>query len=666
MRLPWGHSRTCFALVAQFGVRASVSKASLNQTPIVKQRSKRAAGQQLMLDLVTCPADILNSKEKLVHTVTAVSAELEVDVARIDVTKLIPEGYGIVANWGDSHMAIHTWPPTGDALVNVFISDEDNEENLKELLPILSMLLGGNLTRSTYSIIPRGKDVDVFDNDAFAPAEIMTRHQYKQLVSEVQSPFQNVAIWDHHDELSDEFTMETTRSLFLDGVMQSSISDEYLYHETLVQPAFIASAAPPKRVLIVGGGEGTMRLFDWLFPAYKCRILSDALFLCPGGTLRETLKWKSVEEAVMVDLDAQVVESSREFLPTYNNCTGFGTANCFDDPRVKLYTTDFFKWFDDHIGSDICEKREKKQDLLFDVIILDLLDTEELPEGQAWAQYLYSKLFFERIACTATDLGVVVSNFGEAPESPFEPDLVDIVYPDTAMDVPQEGLSRSKMFLRKIEQLRSFSYHFNDFRVFDAYVPAFRAPWAFAMGIVPRFSKEPDEKKKIGISYFDGTPVQIQHKLRQGLISKGHMEHYSGSVQQMYKQPYADWDGVFCDHSAFKELCSFHLRFFDDESKLWKVEVTENEKSVKAVSDLHQGDILGAWDLVFADSHKIVDAMGKSCEPNTAILKEHEPMVTDTMWNPALKEIEAQVDAAVILLRDVKAGESLTRKGSDC
>ena len=209
-----------------------------------------------MLDLVDCPTDILNSHERLVHTATAIAAELEVDVAGVQVSELDPMGYGLTANWGDSHMSIHTWPQSGDALINILISDEDNDENLRELLPLISKLLQGNLTLSTFSIIPRGKDVDVFDNTAYSPAEIMTRHQYKSLISEVQSPFQNVAVWDHHDEMDDATTLETTRSLFLDGVMQSSISDEFLYHETLVQPAFVASAVPPKRVLIVGGGEG--------------------------------------------------------------------------------------------------------------------------------------------------------------------------------------------------------------------------------------------------------------------------------------------------------------------------------------------------------------------------------------------------------------------------
>ena len=209
-----------------------------------------------MLDLAKCSEEILGDSDRLVHATTSLASQLNVEIAKVDVTELIPEGFGIVANFGDSHMTVHTWPDSGEALINIMVADEDNDENLRELLPMIAKLLGGDLSKSTFSVIPRGKKVDVSQNKAYQPAEIMTRHQYKHLVSEVQSPFQNVAVWDHHDEMDDDTSPETTRSLFLDGVMQSSIADEYQYHETLVQPAFIASAVPPKRVLIVGGGEG--------------------------------------------------------------------------------------------------------------------------------------------------------------------------------------------------------------------------------------------------------------------------------------------------------------------------------------------------------------------------------------------------------------------------
>ena len=246
-----------FSLSLQVGVRASVSNSSkANVHARVKKRSNTASAQQLHLDLANCTATLLDDLDVLVHLTNEIARELELDVITIDATGMQPAGYSILSNFGDSHLSIHTWPETRDALIDLVVADQENEENLRELLPIMGKLLGGNLTESTISLIPRGRDLEPTDNDAYSPAEIMTRHQYKVKVSEVQSPYQNVAVYDHHDLLADDNERAMTRSLFLDGVMQSGIEDEYQYHETLVQPAFIASAVPPKRVLIVGGGEG--------------------------------------------------------------------------------------------------------------------------------------------------------------------------------------------------------------------------------------------------------------------------------------------------------------------------------------------------------------------------------------------------------------------------
>lgn len=385
----------------------------------------------------------------------------------------------------------------------------------------------------------------------------------------------------------------------------------------------------------------------------------------------------------MVDLDAEVITSSRRYLSTYSNCTGFGTASCFDDPRVSLFTMDFFKWFSDNIGDDICQTRMQKKDLLFDVIILDLLDTEELPEGQAWAEYLYSELFFERIACATNDHGVVVSNYGEAPETPFEPLLPSVHYMNEAGDDTRIG-----MYAKKIEQLRSFSAQFHHFRVYDSFVPAFRASWAFAMGIVPRVSEDIEEKTKIGISFFDGTPVQVDYKLENGLLPLVGMEHYNGLMQQAYQQPTGDWSGAYCDVAELfenkvplvtyrptnmvlahiKGQCLLSKRFVPDETVLWKVETSaDNKKSVVALSDLAKDTILGVWDEVMPGADKIVDTMERSCSgPNTERLVEAEPHLTDTMWNPKLNRMQSQVAHGVVLTTNVKAGTKLTIKGDKC
>ena len=88
------------------------------------------------------------------------------------------------------------------------------------------------------------------------------------------------------------------RSLILDGKTQSTEVDEFAYHEGLVHPSMIAHPEP-KSVFVAGGGE--------------------------GATIREALRHKTVDRVVMVDIDREVVELCREYLPNHHQ-------NSFDDP----------------------------------------------------------------------------------------------------------------------------------------------------------------------------------------------------------------------------------------------------------------------------------------------------------------------------------------------
>ena len=131
--------------------------------------------------------------------------------------------------------------------------------------------------------------------------------------------------------------------LVLDGDMQSSQKDEFIYHESLVQPAMM-SHPNPEKVLILGGGE--------------------------GATLREALRSKTVKKVVMVDIDKRLVEICKEFLPEYS-------CGAFEDPRAEVVITDALHWLEN--------SNEK-----FDVIIGDLTD----PWPQAPSHGIYSIPFF--------------------------------------------------------------------------------------------------------------------------------------------------------------------------------------------------------------------------------------------------------------------------------
>ena len=133
------------------------------------------------------------------------------------------------------------------------------------------------------------------------------------------------------------------RSVFLDGIMQSTSTGERSYHESLVHPALFAHPNPT-RVAIVGGGE--------------------------GATLREVLKHNTVQEAIMIEIDEELVFVSRQHLQAWSDCSDLeGSALwCGNDVRATIYYEDALAWFIDRYH----DEANIKDDAL-DVIIMDAL-----------------------------------------------------------------------------------------------------------------------------------------------------------------------------------------------------------------------------------------------------------------------------------------------------
>jgi len=128
------------------------------------------------------------------------------------------------------------------------------------------------------------------------------------------------------------------RCLILDGKIQSSEWDEFIYHEALVHPPMIAHPRP-ERVFIAGGGE--------------------------GATLREVLAHSSVKRVVMVDIDEEVIDICRRLLPSWHQ-------GSFEDSRLELRFVDARKYLEECV--DVGEN--------FDVVILDL--PEPIEGGPAY------------------------------------------------------------------------------------------------------------------------------------------------------------------------------------------------------------------------------------------------------------------------------------------
>lgn len=142
---------------------------------------------------------------------------------------------------------------------------------------------------------------------------------------------------------------KTGHALFLNGNLQFNSFDEYRYHEALVHPAFAAFNGEPKRVLVLGGGDGL--------------------------ALREILKYKTVEDVHLVDLDPMMTGLSKA-LPVLEELNG----HAFDDPRVKVTNADAFVWLDDNELEP------------FDIAIIDFPDPNNFALGKLYTTRFYNLL----------------------------------------------------------------------------------------------------------------------------------------------------------------------------------------------------------------------------------------------------------------------------------
>nr|MBA2620277.1 polyamine aminopropyltransferase [Acidobacteriota bacterium] len=143
---------------------------------------------------------------------------------------------------------------------------------------------------------------------------------------------------------------KTGYSLFLNGNLQFNSFDEYRYHEALVHPAFAAFGNNPKKVLVLGGGDGL--------------------------ALREILKYPSVETVIVVDLDPEMTSVSKH-VPALGELN----KHSFDNPKVSVINADAFVWLD---ATDAGEP--------FDVAIVDFPDPNNFALGKLYTTRFYNLL----------------------------------------------------------------------------------------------------------------------------------------------------------------------------------------------------------------------------------------------------------------------------------
>ena len=182
--------------------------------------------------------------------------------------------------------------------------------------------------------------------------------KFTKTVYTEQTKFQHLAVIE---------TEEFGRALVLDGVIQTTERDEFIYHEMIAHPALMSHPSPAK-VLIIGGGD--------------------------GGTVKEILKYDTIQQVDLVEIDEKVIWASREFLPN---------VSCgLSDKRVKIFIEDGLKFI-------------KNKQSHYDIVYIDSSD----PVGPAVE--LFSEGFYKDVYAALKDDGMLVAQT-ESPQ--FNADLV--------------------------------------------------------------------------------------------------------------------------------------------------------------------------------------------------------------------------------------------------
>jgi spermidine synthase len=148
--------------------------------------------------------------------------------------------------------------------------------------------------------------------------------------------------------------------LFLDGSIQFSTSDEYRYHEMLIQPVMSVYENQPADILVMGGGDGM--------------------------ALREILRHTDVRSVTLVELDPLMID-----LATRNSTFTYINRESLTDPRVKVIVGDAYQFL-------------RHNDRRFDIIVADFSD----PHDETIAK-LYTNDFYRLVKRSLAADGLLVT-----------------------------------------------------------------------------------------------------------------------------------------------------------------------------------------------------------------------------------------------------------------
>jgi len=503
------------------------------------------AGQHLLVDIRGLEAEFLNSEERLAGAMVEVVNAASLTLLSYHCHTLLPSGVSCVGVLLESHVSFHTWPSAGVITLDLFTCGSNC---LLPVIPIIEHHFGIPASPEVEPTIVWAHKLRGFRNER-GPLQMwdlangllgVMDMEYKKEVVSVQTKFQRIDVYDtitardstleeyekslsndnsYHSRNPDLFSPE--RSVFLGGVVQSRRKGEHAYHESLVHPALIAHANP-QRVAIIGGGE--------------------------GATLREVLKHNTVKDAVMIELDEEMVSVSRKYLPEWSDCSDLIGSDewCGDDKKSKMYYEDALKWFISRYQDE-----NNITDELLDVIIMDAIDPDDQNE---FSDALYNnRKYLASLYNSLSEDGILVIQVGMTPQT----------------DEPPELLSTFKNRAILVQHLRELG--FVTMHVYGQNHGGYGDTWNNLMAAKSLKARQNWYRNAAEIN------LQLQQRLVKSKSGSALLQYFDGSTMEQFQYPGKRVEKVFCRETPTPASCV--LRGFNPNVQNIKAEDLKVRKS---------------------------------------------------------------------------------------
>lgn len=284
--------------------------------------------------------------------------------------------------------------------------------------------------------------------------------------------------------------------------------------------------------------------------------------------MREVLKHKTLKHVTMIEIDEDLIQIAREYLPKMSDCSSStGRAkNCFDDSIVDVVNDNGLKWFVDRYGLNPTEKAPETQ---FDVILVDALDPED---DVPFNTDLYVDTdFVNSIMDSLSEEGVILIQIGTAPE------LLE----------PRGDLGVHRM---REKLLSMFENHPSvaAMHVYEEAQSGFLDPHSFLMICKNTSCRNRWYARSDEIDY------EIHDRVLRTESGEVSLKHYDGATQNTYQVPPKAWETVYCRREPTPFECNYI--YLDHSKDIHELYLNDGEKSSFSL-ELEKnelGEIIGA------------------------------------------------------------------------